>query len=293
MWISGWGCRTATSLSLASSIRSSAMSWLFQNTSPSLLTAMTMFSGLVWVGWFLSLGSSTDTLWITTGIVMRKMISNTSITSTSGVVLMSATRSSSASGLATVMLMIRSPRACDRRGDEAERAVLVEPGDTLLHGVLVPEFLVGFLGILQHPSLLEHLDDADVPGADRHDHEYDQRAPRDEVPLPPKRFDAVGVLHDFGCRRCGGRRRFDLDGSGRSGLRFGSLRYRLARVDDCRTDRDQHDRQQALNTQRFAFHISRSRKQRFEIQTCREPAPRQYILNTYSMLARTPPGLPT
>src|SRR2546426_465737 len=284
MWISGWGWRTATSLSRSSSIFSSATSWLFQNTSPSLLTAMTMFSGLVCVGRFLSLGSSTGTLWMTTGIVMRKMISNTSITSTSGVVLMSATRSSSASGLATVMLMIRSPRVCDRRGrahgreereaalqavaddvdrplqghadpgieiellglhgavvlgrerallgNEPERAVLVERGDTLLHGVLVPEFLVGFLGILQHSSLLEHLDDADVPGADRHDHEYDQRAPRDEVPLAPERFDAVGVLDGFGCRRRGGgrrwldlgRRRFDLDCSGRSGLRFGSLR---------------------------------------------------------------------
>ncbi len=83
-------------------------------------------------------------------------------------------------------------------GDESEGAVLVERGDTLLHGVRVPEFLVGFLGILHHFRLLDHLDDADVPGADRHDHEDDQRALGDEIPLPPKRSHAVGVLHDFG-----------------------------------------------------------------------------------------------
>src|SRR5882762_3941633 len=63
--------------------------------SPSRFTEIEMFSGLVWRTWFRSLGNSSGTRWITTGIVIRKMISNTSITSTSGVVLIDATSSSS------------------------------------------------------------------------------------------------------------------------------------------------------------------------------------------------------
>jgi hypothetical protein len=43
-----------------------------------------MFSGLVCVGTLRSLGSSSLIDWVTTGIVIRKMISSTSITSTSG-----------------------------------------------------------------------------------------------------------------------------------------------------------------------------------------------------------------
>ena len=66
-----------------------------QNTSPSRLTEIKMFSGLVWLAWFLSLGSSKGTLCRTTGMVIRKMISSTSITSTRGVVLIVDTRSSS------------------------------------------------------------------------------------------------------------------------------------------------------------------------------------------------------
>src|SRR5580658_4181148 len=50
----------------------------------SLSTAMTMFSGLVIVGMFRAFGSCTGTFLSTTGTVIRKM---TSITSTSGVVL--------------------------------------------------------------------------------------------------------------------------------------------------------------------------------------------------------------
>src|SRR2546421_6717709 len=57
--------------------------------------AITTFSGLVCVGTLRSLGSSTGMLWITTGMVMRKMMSSTSITSTSGVVLICELRSSS------------------------------------------------------------------------------------------------------------------------------------------------------------------------------------------------------
>src|SRR5580698_9156177 len=61
----------------------------------SLSTAMTMFSGLVSVGMFRAFGSCTGTFFNTTGTVMRKMISITSITSTSGVVLIVVFRSAS------------------------------------------------------------------------------------------------------------------------------------------------------------------------------------------------------
>src|SRR5579863_105801 len=57
---------------------------------PSRSIAMVMFSGLVCVGILTALGRSTFTVLVITGIVIRKMMSNTSITSTSGVVLMVA-----------------------------------------------------------------------------------------------------------------------------------------------------------------------------------------------------------
>ena len=75
--------------------------------SPSLLTASSTFSGLVCVGTLRSLGSCNVMLWVTTGIVIRKMISSTSITSTRGVVLMAAfiCSSPSSSGEPTLMPM--------------------------------------------------------------------------------------------------------------------------------------------------------------------------------------------
>src|SRR4029077_9823483 len=57
---------------------------------PSLSTATVMFSGLVCVGMLTALGSSTLTVLLITGMVIRKMISSTSMTSTRGVVLMVA-----------------------------------------------------------------------------------------------------------------------------------------------------------------------------------------------------------
>src|SRR5207247_964660 len=59
-----------------------------QKVSPSLSTAIVMFSGLVMVGILRALGSVTGICLITTGTVIKKMISKTSITSTRGVVLM-------------------------------------------------------------------------------------------------------------------------------------------------------------------------------------------------------------
>ncbi len=64
-----------------------------------------MFSGLVWVGTLRSLGSSRGTVWVTTGMVMRKMMSSTSMTSTKGVVLMLDITSSSSPPSAGPRLM--------------------------------------------------------------------------------------------------------------------------------------------------------------------------------------------
>src|SRR5246127_1945055 len=51
---------------------------------------MVMFSGLVCVGMLTAFGNCTGTVFVITGMVIRKMMSSTSITSTSGVVLMVA-----------------------------------------------------------------------------------------------------------------------------------------------------------------------------------------------------------
>src|SRR5262245_32224240 len=49
-----------------------------------------MFSGFVCVGMLTALGSTTGTFLLITGMVIRKMIRSTNMTSTSGVVLMAA-----------------------------------------------------------------------------------------------------------------------------------------------------------------------------------------------------------
>ena len=66
-----------------------------------------MFSGLVWVGMFTALGRSSFTVFLITGMVIRKMISSTNMTSTSGVVLMSDIRSvPSSSDAPTLIAMV-------------------------------------------------------------------------------------------------------------------------------------------------------------------------------------------
>jgi len=74
--------------------------------SPSLLMEIVMFSVLRLRDDVALLGSSMGTCWMTTGIVIRKMMSSTSITSTSGVVLMADMTSwSSSASWPTVMAM--------------------------------------------------------------------------------------------------------------------------------------------------------------------------------------------
>jgi len=90
-------------------------------------------------------------------------------------------------------------------GDVAEGAVGIQALDTSLDVAGFPEFLPSLLGVPHQLALLDQLHDADVPGAQRHDDEDDQRAFGDEVPLFPQGVDAVGVGDDF--RRRGDRRR--------------------------------------------------------------------------------------
>src|SRR4051812_16994549 len=118
MWTSGCGVITATFLRRWNSASLSATGCVFQNTSPSLLTAISMFSGLVCRAMLVSFGSVTGTVCATTGMVMRKMINSTSITSTNGVVLMAETTSSSSLDDPTVMAMaeLLGGSAC-RRAD--------------------------------------------------------------------------------------------------------------------------------------------------------------------------------
>jgi hypothetical protein len=79
-----------------------------QVPSGSPLTDRLTFSGLVVVGRKRTLGSLTGTVCNTTGTVIRKMINNTSITSTSGVVLMSDMGTSSPSSAGPTLIDILS-----------------------------------------------------------------------------------------------------------------------------------------------------------------------------------------
>ena len=101
---------TAILLRRWNSASASGTSVWFQKMSPSLLTEMLMFSGLVATAMFVSFGSDSWTVCVTTGIVIRKMISSTSITSTSGVVLIVEMAScSSSSAEPTLIAMAKLP----------------------------------------------------------------------------------------------------------------------------------------------------------------------------------------
>jgi hypothetical protein len=68
-----------------------------------------MFSGFVTVAMLVALGRSILTVLVITGIVIRKMMSNTSMTSTSGVVLIAERISPSPSPDGTFMPMFLAP----------------------------------------------------------------------------------------------------------------------------------------------------------------------------------------
>src|SRR6185369_2732275 len=119
MCTSGCGFIVAILLSRWNSASLSGTSCMFQKMSPSLLTEMSMFSGFVCRAMLVSFGSVTGTVCVTTGIVIRKMMSSTSITSTSGVVLIAETTSSSSPSEGPTVIAMAGSSALRRcaRGD--------------------------------------------------------------------------------------------------------------------------------------------------------------------------------
>src|ERR1700712_825244 len=117
MWISGCGSCCDTALSLSASASSLATRLSNQNVAPLASTEITMSFGWLSRTWLRSLGNATGTEKLTTGIVIRKMISSTSITSTSGVVLMADTAWSSPPEAGRFIAMSgRRCRRCARGG---------------------------------------------------------------------------------------------------------------------------------------------------------------------------------
>src|SRR5882672_2502376 len=105
--------------------------------SPSRSTAISMFSGLVIRGRLRSFGSCTGTVWVTTGIVMRKMIKRTNMTSTRGVVLMLETTSSSSPDAPTFIAMVASRSCSVGTAAEQQRVHFDGEGANALHRGLV------------------------------------------------------------------------------------------------------------------------------------------------------------
>jgi hypothetical protein len=130
MCTSGCGSLTASTFSRFTRASLSGMRSVPQYTSPSRLTASTMFSGLVSSGMFFSRGSSSLIVWVTTGTVIRKMISSTSITSTSGVVLMVLLSCSSPLSSAGPTFMRHGSLQSAHAGCSATRACEAAPGRT-------------------------------------------------------------------------------------------------------------------------------------------------------------------
>src|SRR3546814_15256251 len=79
MCTSGCGTLTASTFSRLSSVGRSGIGAVPQYIWPSLSTAMTMSFGLVSDVWLRSFGSFTGMVLVTTGMVIRKLISSTSM----------------------------------------------------------------------------------------------------------------------------------------------------------------------------------------------------------------------
>src|SRR4051794_31045392 len=171
MWTSGCGFIVAILLRRWNSASVSGTSCWFQKMSPSLLTEMSMFSGLVWRAMLVSFGSCTGIVCVTTGIVIRKMISRTSITSTSGVVLMAETTSSSSPSEPTFIAIacFRSARCLD--GSETRpHQDAVEIGAEATHGFHRD------LVAAHQPVVAEHRGHRDREADRRHDERLADRA---------------------------------------------------------------------------------------------------------------------
>src|SRR5512139_3639987 len=94
---------------------------------------MLMFSGFVCVGMFAAFGSSTLTDCVITGMVIRKMMRSTSITSTRGVVLISDIGFSSSDGPPPVVIDMPMVPAS---GSPAPAGLLLAAGDDAGRGTL-------------------------------------------------------------------------------------------------------------------------------------------------------------
>src|SRR5512140_1302010 len=137
---SGCGVFFGTTLSLATSASTFGTLASYQKMWPPWSTEMMMFSGLVSRTSTRSLGRTTGIEVVTTGMVIRKMISSTSITSTRGVVLMVEMTSSSSPP--------DGPTAIDMKSSgTAGRRLRGLPGRAQDHGV---EFLAELAHLVHH-----------------------------------------------------------------------------------------------------------------------------------------------
>src|SRR5512137_2430333 len=133
MCTAGCGVRTAIFFSRSISAAVFLICRSFQKIRPATSTEMLMSSGLVSRTSLVSFGNWTGIDVVTTGIVIRKMISSTSMTSTSGVVLIVETTSSSSPlSEPTLMLMaLRLGAVVLRRGEQHGVQVGAEAADVL------------------------------------------------------------------------------------------------------------------------------------------------------------------
>src|SRR5664280_2548217 len=154
MCTSGCGTSVAILLRRRNSASLSATGCWFQNTSPSLLTEISMFSGLVCRAMLVSFGRLTGIVCVTTGIVMRKMMSSTSITSTSGVVLIEETTSSSS--LLLEPTFIAMGRAPGRSSTSCRRAHARAHQDAVQVGAEAANGFHGHLVATDQPVVAEH-----------------------------------------------------------------------------------------------------------------------------------------
>src|SRR5438045_6111415 len=130
-------------------------------------TEMTMFSGLLSRTSLTSFGSWTGIDIVTTGIVIRKMISSTSITSTRGVVLMVETTSSSPSGEPTFIATALSPDDDGfwRRAQQYGVQIRAETAHALHRGLVAAH----------EPVVAEHGRNRDRETERRHDQRFTHR----------------------------------------------------------------------------------------------------------------------
>src|SRR5689334_21438322 len=129
---------------------------------PALSTEMMTFSGFVTRSWFFSCGRSTLIDVVTTGIVIRKMMRSTSITSTSGVVLMVETTWSSWSGEAGPTLIAMPAPSARLVGEEHRVDIAAERSDAFQRRLVAAD----------EPVVSEHCGHRDRKADGRHDERF-------------------------------------------------------------------------------------------------------------------------